>query len=477
MNKLSPFLQEEVLCLLCFSDIHFSLARHAVTPELFDTPYKEVVVKALDYIDTYNKPPKDHIATEIEPLLAGEKGEVYRQTLLAIFSSEKNLNSDYVIKRLTDFVRLKQFEAALYDAAELGLQKGKLDEAQAVMDQIGKTNLVLFDPGIKITDLHLLARSLEEEDIFASGVKALDDMKVGPARKQVIVYLGAKSTGKSWAQICLGRISVMTGLKVAHITIEISREVTQMRYIQSLLGISRWQMGVIKAPLFKRDPSGQISGLDRAILTPRSLDDPDILEYISNGLKKFGPKLEANLRIKEYAPGQLTIHMLQAYLDGLQRSENFIPDIVIIDPAYNMKLTDKLEYFRVSLGRLYVDLRGIAVDRNIAISTCHQINREGAKAKVTTGEHISEDWSILGTVDTGIIYNRRPMEERNKIARLWVDRGRSQRSRFFVLIAQNYDTGQFCLDSQLLGPDYDPNIDLFSGSSDNSNGNLSLMAD
>lgn len=475
MNKLSPFLQEEVLCLLCFSDMHFSLARHAVTPELFDTPHKEIVIKALDYIDTYNKPPKDHIATEIEPLLAGENGEVYRQTLLAIFSSEKNLNSDYVIKRLTDFVRLKQFEAALYDAAELGLQKGKLDEAQAVMDQVGKTNLVLFDPGIKITDLHLLAKSLEEDDIFPTGVKALDDMKVGPARKQILVFLAPKSKGKSWFQVGLGRIGVMVGLKVAHITLEISKEITLQRYIQAFLGLSRWQAGVIKAPLFVRDGNHEIIRLDKAILTPRSLDDPDILEYISAGLKKFGPKIENNLRIKEYPPGQLTEHGLQAYLDGLERTEGFVPDEVIIDPPYNMKLAGRMEDLRISLGRLFVNLRGIAVDRNFALSASHQINREGAKAKVTVGEHISEDWSILGTVDTGFIYNQRPMEERNKIARIWIDRGRSMKSRFFVLVAQNYDMGQFCLDSQLLGSDYDPNVDLFGNST--GNGNLSIVED
>src|SRR5580698_4851731 len=167
--------QQNVVSLLCFDEKHFSLARHAITKELFDTPYREIVVKAINYIDSYSKPPKDHIADEIEPLLSGSDGEKYRQALLEIYSLKENLNSDYVIARLTEFIRNKQFEEALYTAADLQ-NKGRLNEAQEVMDKARKANLTLFDPGIKITDLHLLARSLEEDDIFPTGIKALDDM-------------------------------------------------------------------------------------------------------------------------------------------------------------------------------------------------------------------------------------------------------------------------------------------------------------
>ena len=461
MQTLSKFSQENVLCLLIFDELHFSLARHALSPELFDSPYREVATKAINYIDRYNQPAKEHIADEIEGLLSGDKGTDYQQLLLALYTArEERPNYDYIIERLTGFIRNRQFEEALYTAADLQ-NKGRIDEAQEVMDKASSANLTLFDPGIKITDLHFLAHSLQEDDIFPTGIAALDAMKVGPARKQVLVFLAPKSKGKSWFQIHMARTAIILGLKVAHITLEISKEVTLHRYIQNFLGLTRWRTNVIKSPLFIRDGNHDIIRLDKAILNPRSLDDTDILEHIEHGLKKFSPKAERCLRIKEFPPGMLTEHMLTAYLDGLERAENFIPDIVIIDPAYNMKIAGKVEDLRVGLGRLFVNLRGLSVDRNFALSTSHQINRAGSLAKVTMGEHIAEDWSILGTVDTGIIYNQRIMEERNNIARLWVDRARSMRSRFFVLITQNYDIGQFCMDSQILPEDYDPNVDLF----------------
>ena len=50
---------------------------------------------------------------------------------------------------------------------------------------------------------------------------------------------------------------------------------------------------------------------------------------------------------------------------------------------------------------------------------------------------------------------------------MWVDRGRSMKSGFMVLMTQNYDLGQFCLDSDILPQNYNPDAkevgDLFDG--------------
>ena len=120
----------------------------------------------------------------------------------------------------------------------------------------------------------------------------------------------------------------------------------------------------------------------------------------------------------------------------------------------NMRLD--MSDFRLSMDQLFIDLRGLASERNAAMITPHQVNRKGVGAKFITGEHISEDWGILGTADTGFIYNQKPMEAKSKIARIYVDRGKSVRSQFTVLVAQNYDVGQFTIDSAKLPDDYDP---------------------
>jgi hypothetical protein len=459
--QLPKFTQENVLSLLCFDEVNCLLVRNAITTDLFDYPYDKVVEKAIGYIDRYKIPPQDHIADEIESLLAGEEGQKYREILTSIYSVKETLNSSYVIDKLTQFIRDRRFEGALYDAAQLQL-KGKLDEAEDVIRTSLNTNLQLFDPGIKLSDLGLLSKSINDEDIFPTGVRALDQMMVGPARKQVFVILAPKSKGKSWALIQLGKTNILLNKKVCHITLEISKEIALQRYVQAFLGITRWQLGQVKTPIFLRDANGKINSLEQVSLHDRpSLEDPDIIERVEIEWNKIGPRIERNIRIKEFPTGQLTMAQLRAYLEGLEVTENFIPDILILDHAAHMKLNRSAsDDFRISIGGIYVDLRGLAVERNMAVATAHQINREGSKAKFTVGEHVAEDWSMMGTVDTAVIFNQRKLEAKYKIARLYVDRGRSMKSNFLVLMAQNYDLGQFCLDSELCPEDYEPDAGI-----------------
>ena len=468
MSTLPKFSQENVLTLLCFDEEYYLLARNAITKDLFDHPYKEVVEKAIDYIDKYKVPPKDHIADEIEYLLSSQEGEQYKEILKSIYKLSENFNTQYIIDKLIGFIRDRKFETALYDAAALHV-KGKLDEAEQVVQKALNVNLSLFDPGIRLTDLHLLTKSLEEEDIFPTGIQALDEAKVGPARKQLYVFLGTKSCGKSWHAIQMARINLLLNKKILHLTLEISKEIALQRYIQSFLGLTRWQMGMIKSPLFVRNDTGEIKRVDQELVLNRpSLEDSDLIEKVEQKWLQIGPRIESNLIIKEFATGQLTMPQLRGYLDNLERTQNFIPDLVILDQVSHMKLNrSNKDDFRIGLGGLFIDVRGLAVERNIAIATNHHINRAGSMSKFTTGEHISEDFSILATADTGCVYNQRPAEKKYKLARVWVDRGRSMKSGFMVLMTQNYDLGQFCLDSDILPQNYNPDAkevgDLFDG--------------
>ena len=483
-NTLPKFSQENVLTLLCFDDVNFNIARNALTIDLFDFPYREIAEKAIAYIDQYHVPPKDHIADEIEYLLADEKqGEQYREILKAILKLNENINTQYVIDGLLGFIKSQRFEKALYDAAELQI-KGKIEEAEKVINAYQNFTISIFDAGIRLTDLALLAKTVEEDDIFPTSIHALDEAKVCPARKQLHVFMAPKSKGKSWHSIQVARTNMLLNHKVAHITLEISKEITLQRYVQNFLSLTRWQMGMVKSPFFVRNDTGSVIRVDQKMVLERpSLEDDDLIDRVMEGWNKFGPRIQENLVIKEFPTGQLTIPNLKAYLDTLERTQGFIPDILIVDQPSNMKVNrSNKDDFRIALGGLFIDLRGMGVERNIAVIVNHHINRAGAMAKFTTGEHVSEDASILNTADTGIVYNQRPPEKKYKLARLWVDRGRSVKSGFMVLIAQNYDLGQFCLDSDIVPSSYDPDAgsseDLFNGTPDHEpQGDLDIVPD
>lgn len=457
MQTLSKLTQDNVLTLISFSDEHCLLARNAVTPELFDYPYNILVEKCISYIDKYKRPPKDHLADEIERELQGPDADRYRSAIQQIDYLSRQYDPKYIIEKLTEFIRGQRFEKALYDAAALHTQ-GKDVEAMEAMRGSLDANLTIFDPGIKVTDLHLLKRSLEDEDLLPSGITALDDLKIGPAKGQLLLFLGVRSSGKSWMCIQAAKMAMWHNLKVAHISLEIGQQLILQRYIQNILALTRWEAENIKVPVFERDENYNIINIEQLTIHPRNLDEPDIIEYIQAGLDKIGPRLERNIRIKSFPSGQLTLPMLRAYLDGLERTEGFKPDLLILDMPMNMNIP--LKDFRLAMGRLAVSLRGLAVERNFALIAPHQISKEGARAKFITGLHVAEDWSLLGTADCAIVYNQKPAEHQRGLARLYVDRGRSMQSQLTVLIAQSLFTGQFCIDSALLPKNYTESLIL-----------------
>jgi len=84
-------------------------------------------------------------------------------------------------------------------------------------------------------------------------------------------------------------------------------------------------------------------------------------------IKKLGKLRKPQLIIKEFPTGQLTTRGLQAYLSNLETFYNFVPDLLLLDHADNMYLDP--ERIRIDIGRTFKDLRGIAVDRYMAMVT------------------------------------------------------------------------------------------------------------
>ena len=82
--------------------------------------------------------------------------------------------------------------------------------------------------------------------------------------------------------------------------------------------------------------------------------------------------------------------------------------------------------------------------------TADQLNREGFGAKQARASHVGEDWSQVHTADIVLSHSATEAEQRMGVARIFVDHARTSRDKFGVLIAQNFDIGQFALQSVLL---------------------------
>lgn len=462
MSQLKGNLEENVLTLLVQFDQYASVLLIQLSPDLFSTrQYRKIAEKAFAHIEQYGKAPGAHMRDLLEPdLRRGEEGILLGRILDDIDALAAALQPEYVLEQLDRFVSLRKIAQAVERAAD-AVAAGDVEGAQEAMHTsdrrpIGSPGIWLSDP-----DQMLGFMREREDDYFTSGIDELDRRGIRPARKEVFLFLGSKKVGKTWALIQCARLNLFHRRSVLHLTLEMSEEKTAQRYVQSLFAMTTDGAATVRVPIFKKDQLGRATSIDHDVLNPEHLR-PEIRSQVAKRLG--GLKGKPRLKIKEFPTSSLTIAQLNAYLDYLDRTEDFRPDLLVLDYAKIMWVD--MKNMRLSYGHNMEQLRGVAVSRNMAIVTAWQGNRETDQAKTVTSGMISEDWSLAGTVDTLVTISRTVSEKQIGLARLLVDAARNAADKYLVMISQSYATGQFCIDSVYMNKYIESEIKRLGGEED-----------
>lgn len=456
-------LQESLLALLAYNDQHAPLIRNAVELGMFGGPYRLVATRIYDYIDRFKKAPKDHLPELLSDKLEGKdnsEAELYTDIINAIRETHDGINTEYVMSRLETFIKRQSLRTIAVDLAK-ALQKDteeSLNEAECLLSRAHRQQVSVFDPGTRLSDktraLGFLAGGVSS---FPTGIPEFDKRGFGPTRRELFLYIANTKTGKSWFLIHLAKIALLHRLKVAHITLEMSEDRCAQRYIQALFAISK-RAEAIRTTKLKRDSLGRIESWDSISQMPGlSLDDPDIEKKLTKKLDKWGSRLLKNIFIKQFPTRTLTMNQLKAYLDNLETTERFVPDVLLVDYPDLFKI--EKQDFRLGLSQVYQDLRGIAVERNLACLVVSQSNRDGSNAKWVGLEHQAEHYGKAQDADCVVTYSQTEAEHKHGLARLYVAGGRNDEDKICVVITQQYATGQYVVDSNLMIGPYFENLD------------------
>jgi replicative DNA helicase len=455
-SAFSAPLQESLVTLLAFDVEHCALIRNAADPNLFSSlVYRDVVLRIYTFIDQFGKPPGEHFPDLFEDILQGpdkDDYELYRGLIERVAEARHGINKEYVLSQLEGFVRRQKLLQGLIEAHE-AVDAGQLEQAEVILEEALRSRLAMFKPG---TTLKQVVRKLQLKDDPAMdcvklNIPFLDERRLGPARKELSMMIAPAKRGKSWYLVHCGKQALLQRWKVLHITLEMNEDQTGQRYLQALYGLTRREAQSISIAKFDKDGLGRLQSIGMEPLAKRkSLGELETLKETQRKLDKL--RVADNLMIKEFPTGRLTIQELKAYLDALERMHKFVPDLLIVDYADLMYVNS--EFYRHEIGQIYKDLRGIGVERNIAITTASQANREGARARLTQDTHAAEDWSKIATADLVLTYSQTAEERLLGLARLFVSNARNDEDKFAVLATQAYAIGQFCLDAVWMSDSY-----------------------
>lgn len=455
-------LQENLLTLLAVSEQHALLIRNTVDVGLFGAHYKIIAARIYDYIDKYKTPPKGHLADILEDKLNSDnkhEATLYVDVITSIHEASETINTEYVMAQLETFVRRQSLRSIAVDLVK-ALQRDSeesLEEAEALIGSAQHQSLNLFDPGTRLSDKDKALQFLErDKHSFPIGIPELDRRGLGPTRKEVWLFIANAKRGKTWSLIQISKMALMQRLKVSHVTLEVSEEITTQRYFQAMFAMAK-RPGLLKTTKFEKDELGRITGFENKNITPVfTMADDDVREKLETRIDMWKDRLLKNIIIKQFPTGALTVPKLKAYLDSLESTQQFVPDLLVVDYPDLMKL-DASNY-RLSLDAVYKDLRGMAIERNVALAIVSQSHRGAARATTVDADNVAEAYSKIAHADTVITYSQTKAEQQLGLARLYVAAARNDQDKFTVVISQQYGIGNFVVDSCLMTGNYFENL-------------------
>lgn len=467
-EKLSQSIQESITTAVAFvNDDNSQVVANLVEPVFFDEPMNLIVARSQDYRKEYKRPPgKQHIDDLFTDILEDRSNKFYtalNRLLDGMIRQADGLNTQFILDRVAGYVRLRRVRIGMMEAAER-YNKGGDNEAvftdlQNIFRKIIRVrDDQILDYGFTLDQAEALSflDRKEKNEYYKIGIDALDEKGVHPARKELLLFIAARNRGKSQFLSHCAKMAALANWRVVYYTLENSAEMTAMRLFQTFFNGVRHSKGLDKygkeLPFeYIEFASKESNSRFRTIeLTPDFVvDDRGTRDFLLNKMDEFHDYLR-NIRIRSRPTGRMSFNDLERDLDDMAILENFIPDGILLDMPQLMRMNTQSKKGWESLEELTVDLRGLAVERNLAMVVPQQGNRASESANTIHSYHGSGSIGMFGVADNAITYSQTASEEEHGMARLGADKVRNDSARFTVLITQHYPTGQFVMDSRLL---------------------------
>jgi replicative DNA helicase len=150
----------------------------------------------------------------------------------------------------------------------------------------------------------------------------------------------------------------------------------------------------------------------------------------------------AKFLLQEFPSGMLTVSELRRLLERWKAKGTKL-DMLIVDYADLMAPERITESSVENSKSVYVNLRGLAMQEDLAVLTATQTNRQGYTAAVARAEHVSDDFNKIRIADVVISINKTEEERTAKQCRLYFAACRNNESGFTLRVEQAPDRMKF----------------------------------
>ena len=328
-------------------------------------------------------------------------------------------DADYVADEVAKFARHQATERAILRSVDL-LEKGQFDKINDIVSKALKVGLVEdgqdYDYFEEIDNRTQIRKDMVAGKIIRDGIttgySVLDGhlYHYGWGRKELSCIMGAAKAGKSMALCDFTYNAALSGYNTLYVTLE------------------------VRAPIIADRMDAALSDF---VIRELHKNSDKVRDAVKDAEHRSG-----KIKIREFGTGTLKPSQLNRMIENY-RSDGLIFDLISVDYADIMAAEYRSDRLQDNLREIFIDLRAIAFEHNLAILTATQTNREGAKAATAKATDVGDDFNKVRTVDLLLGINASDEEIKNGKARLYFAASRNTRSGYTLEIEQDRERMKF----------------------------------
>ena len=347
-------LEEKIISNLLYNS-DFAAKVIPYTKEEYFEEYHVIADEIYKFFGKYGcSPTKDELKIEIQSRKGLTDKEV-KKNLDLVSSIPSNDKSDFnwLMEKTEKFYQTRAMALAVINGAEL-IDRGE-ESSGKILKMVEDALSVSFDNNIGLDYFEDVERRYEMyhtvEDKVSWGVPSLDRVTVGGmSKKTATCCVAATGVGKSGLLCAISANVIRQGKNVLYISMEMSEDRVAERIDANLMAE-----------------------------TVRNVRNMPYKSYIEN-TNKLKQKAYGRLIIREFPTSAAGVTQFKALLKDLKTKKQFVPDLVVVD-YMNICCSSRLKQGQTNsygyIKAISEELRGLAVEYNVALLTATQTNRNG----------------------------------------------------------------------------------------------------
>lgn len=362
--------EEEIIISLALDRPEFfsTVAKH-LKPEMFRKPSSRfVLTEILRLFKQHDYVPTRHVVSAHCKKVLTAAHDYH--PILALLERELDpREAPYIEDNIRDFCRKRQFELLYQVEAIQAFEDGDYDKLVQIVDEAASINAVAYDGVWVFRDIEDLF-SQEVNEKLTCGFGQLDEWLNlgGPSRKEVLAWLAPTNVGKSIVMVNCGVQCARAGYRVLHVTLEMSKQKTQRRYLTAATKVRTEDISNL-----------QMDATTEETRTIQQKCRNEIREKIYSASRSNG---EGDVFIAEFETDSISVDDIRQLCDYLRKSKGWSPDVIIIDYLELMLTRNPLgggdqqnkEHLRQK--KLSNEVAALAQSENALVITATQGNRD-----------------------------------------------------------------------------------------------------